>query len=342
MRVTPPARSGALPAGLALLLTAASVAAAGGPAGETPTPETPPRARLVELLYRAVAVRSVPPDLHVEVDWREGTRFRRLEVWGDGIGIWEGSRQFRLGREELVGLAEALLASGLEGMDEAGPPGEEEGVREVGDSAAQGVRIRERVRVEAGGLSLEVRRTVRQPPFPELARLVERVVALCAGPAARGVAASGLSDALAKERKGTLAPQALRLSFQVLDETPGPGGVRPGWILQLNGRSLSVRDVVKGTGAGDVRRKEISSRQFGALVRELARAELETAPAALYSERYEDLSVDVLGQLKAVQARRFAGLSRGTHAGPQARYERLVRVLSELAAGVPPAASAPR
>ncbi len=57
-------------------------------------------------------------------------------------------------------------------------------------------------------------------------------------------------------------------------------------------------------------------------------------PANLHAEELTDLVVRVLGHEKAVQARRFAGMSRATHADAQVRFDQLLRALEQWRQGL--------
>lgn len=295
------------------LLCALALLLSGGPAFAGGT--------LRDVLASALDSRQVPPDLSVHAGWKaDSVTYRTLDVWGDGVGILDGRVQFRLPEEALLGLVRTLLDAGFPEM-EAEAAGDEK--------KEQGLRIRSRVRVRAGGQERDVFRTVRGGPSPELDRLAGAIRALCEGPAASGVTASSLGDAIEKTRRGVLAPQALRVTFQQLSETADEQGVRAGWMLRIEGRDMEVRSVRLGEGAGPVESRRLSDREWRALVKALGKARLDAMPPALSSERYEDLSVGALGHERQVQARRFAGAPAGTNRA-QKGYEKLRRVLSDL------------
>lgn len=291
----------------ALLLTLVTL----GPAAAAST--------LRDVLAQALETRRVPPDLFVHAGWKQdAVTYRTLDVWADGVGIQDDRVQFRLPDGALLVLVRDLLDSGFPGMDASSDA-----------MPDQGLRIRSRVRVRAGGEERDVFRTLRSGPSPELDRLVEGIASLCAQPASAGVTAASLEDALSKLRRGVVAPQALRLTFQQLEEKADEQGVRAGWMVRLAGRDLEVRTVRPGQGAGPVESRRISDREWRALTGRLRGARLGSTPAVLFSERYEDLSIAVLGRDKQVQARRFSGASPGGSPA-QKRYEKLRRLLREL------------
>lgn len=300
------ARRTSLVCALALLLC-------GGPASAAGT--------LRDVLAIALDSRQVPPDLLVHAGWKaDSVTYRTLDVWGDGVGIWDGTVQFRLPDQAILTVVRTLLHAGFPEMEsETAGDGRKE----------QGLRIRSRVRVRAGGAEKDVFRTVRGGPSPELDRLVGEIRGLCEGPAASGVTASSLGDAIAKMRRGVLSPHALRVTFQQLSETADERGVRAGWMLRIEGRDLSVRSVRPGEGAGPVEPRRLTDREWRALLTGLRKASLDAMPPVLFSERYEDLSVGALGRERQVQARRFAGSTAGGSPS-QKGYEKLRRALREL------------
>lgn len=279
-------------------------------------------AALRAVLQGAFAAGRLPNDFELDAGWREeGVRYRTLRIWGDGVAIRDESVQLRLDARARLALARTLLESGLTEMPAAGAPGS---ARDPDPN--QGIRIRTRIRVTAGGAAHDVLRTIRDAPSPELDALVRALVALCTPAAERGVTAANLEDALEKMRAGLVAPQALRVTFQVLEEKTAASGARVGWVLHVRGRDAQVRRL--GAPEGPTVERRLAERERRALVKALGRARLSEGPPVLRSERYEDLTVSALGHERALQARSFAGPPPPREA--QKRYEALRRLLTRI------------
>jgi hypothetical protein len=253
----------------------------------------------------------------MDVAWAaEGIDFRRLELWGDGVGIEQGRRQFRLGKDETLSVLKAFLLAEIDDLETLTGGGE--------DDLAPRIRFRARIAFTAKEpIEKTVIRTITQPREERLERLVSEIRAICAAPMRSGVEAASLPDALTKLAKGILAPQALTLRFDQRDEKVDASGARHGWTLHLRGLAV---ELTRHGGAGEDpprRRLRLSSSDFTALVKQLRKAKIETYPGVLFSERYEQLSVDALSHVKDFQARSFVGVTRASHPSAQKSYERL-------------------
>jgi hypothetical protein len=160
----------------------------------------------------------------------------------------------------------------------------------------------------------------------ELRRLAERILDACRGPAVAGIGAADLHDALAKVAAGVLAPEVLRvLVSRRLETRPGAEGAR-GWVLRVEGRTASLQSQDPGRELAEVRLDEGEPPALARLLREGGVADL---PINLYAEEITDLVVKVLDRERRVQARRFAGMTRTTHAGAQERFDRILEALGD-------------
>lgn len=286
-------------------------------------------------LERAVG-RGTWDDLHLITECFDRDAFLQVEVFGDGVGIWNGERQFALGREELLGLLERLHRAGFPAFKElygkgeqgdAGPPSPSpDGAR-----AASATRVICRVALTLDGATHQSVQVAEGRRFPGLQALAEEVLAVCREAGEAGVAAADLADGLRKVADGTLAPRALRL---ILHRKPDAEAVAAGeeaFLLRLEGRELSVQRYRPGAGYGEPTTLELAAHEPHRLARLLAENRAGELPVNLWAEHYTDLVVGVLDREARVQARRFAGMTPATHAEDQPRFERIYQALAELA-----------
>lgn len=304
------------------------------------TAEDSPNAErsVVPVLRQAVASKTVPGDLKFDVGWRDRETYHSIELWGDGVGIRDDRRQFRIPPGTLIQLMESVVDSEFDSLarsiDEEEEPGREEfGTKE--EPRGEGA-LRVRLRVGAGGSTRDVFRTVRDRSSPQLENLVGRIATICSPFEKSGVETKDLDEALGRLIRGELAPQMLQFSYQVLDENAGQNNSQPGFLIHFRGRALDARTSDRTKGMGPEIHRTLTQAEFRDLVKALQAARLGSAPAALYSNRYEDLWVKALQHVRSFQARNFAGFDAKTNRVAQKAYEglrtRLTRLFEETSA----------
>jgi hypothetical protein len=269
---------------------------------------------LAEALERGVA--QGWRQLAIQAECRVESRMPRVEIFGNGVGIWNGQKQFKLPPEKLKGLLVAFREEGFAAM-----PPSHGGRYDPVTKEQQPPRLTCRVGLSLDGATAQVVQLQGGRQSEGLRRLAERILDECRGPAASGTGASSLEDGLAKIETGTLAPEALELLLSRRpDPRPGEEDAR-GWVLRVAGRTATLDG---GPSAVPLDPVEVAA--LARLLREGGAADL---PINLYAEEYTDLVVNVLGRERRVQARRFAGMTRTTSADAQSRFDRILEGLLE-------------
>ena len=281
-------------------------------------PAGPAGTSLAEALERALA--DGWEDLRIEAECRVEGRLPRVEVFGNGVGIWNDERQFMLPREELRSLLVAFRDEGFVTMRPA-YGGKGDPVTE----GAQPPRLTCRVRLSLDGTSAEVVQLQGGRQSAELRRLAGRILDDCRMRAAGGIGAVDLDDGLAKVANGVLAPEVLRVLVSRRPEGRTSREGAQGWLLRVEGPTASLLE----PGMTQPAVARLDGAETAALARRLREDGVAGLPLNLFAEDLTDLVVRVLGHEKTVQARRFAGATRATHGDAQARFERILEVLGD-------------
>lgn len=260
-------------------------------------------------------------ELHVESACRSQGVLSSVELFGNGVGIWDGEAQFRLPPESVRTLLQAFRDADFAGMRES--------YGGKGDPVVptqQAPRLACRVGLGIDGLRKRVAQLEGGRRSEALERLANRVLEECRDTARTGVRAADLADGLDKLARGELAAEAFHLLVN-RREDPGAGGA--GWLLRIDGRraALSPRTVAGHAGARVV---ELPHEELARVARLLSASDLIGLPGNLYAELYTDVTVAVLRHRKQVQARRFAGMQPSTHGDGQRRFDALLEQLGEL------------
>jgi hypothetical protein len=290
-----------------------------GRVGASPdSPAGPTGGSLREALERALA--DGWGVLRVEAECRVEGRLPRAEVFGNGVGIWNDERQFRLPREEVRALLVALRDAGFASMRPS-YGGKEDPVGED----AQPPRLTCRVGVSLDGISGQVVQLQGGRQSAELRRLAERILDTCRRKAAAGIGAVDLDDGLAKVATGVLAPEVLQVLVSRRPEGRPSVDAARAWTMRVAGGRASTAE--PGEPGLETLEARLDDGEAVALARLLREGALAGLPINLYAEELTDLVVRVLDHEKTVQARRFAGMSRATHGDAQARFDRMLEAL---------------
>ncbi len=297
---------------------------------EAAVPESAPDAgtALAAALERASMEGWRELDLVVECQ-RDG-RLETLQIWGSGVGVWQGSRQFRLPREEIGAILDELLRDGFAAMSPVygGPPDS----IQLSAEGSQGTRIVCRMVLELDGHVKQVAQRMRGEQSAELKRLAGGILDRCRDRGLGGVAAESLADGLAKLTTGTLAPETLRIIVQRKPEGTAASADDRGWLLRIHGYEATARATARSAGYGEPMVVRLGEKELQSIVTRLAANGVHDLPINLWAEQYTDLLIEILGHRKSIQARRFAGLEPDTHGAAQERFDAVLGALRELSA----------
>jgi hypothetical protein len=261
----------------------------------------------------------------------------QVELFGGGVGVWNGERQFEAGEERvnrvLELLREARFGDMREVYGEAVPdiPIPQDVPPADGSGAASATRVLCLVALRIGDVEKQTIQISKPPRSEALMELAESIFELCREPAMHGgVTADGVDDGLAKVADGTLAPETLSVLVQRKPEPRDAEAGAGGFLLRIDGGRATVRDL-EATGAfGPPRRLDLDGAELAALAGRLAEARIGEAPPNLWAEHYTDVMVGVLDQEQRIQARRFARMTPRTHGEAQVRYDAVYRELEAL------------
>jgi hypothetical protein len=313
-----------LAAALALGGCATRRPAAAGPAPGAAASATEDAAGLQRALARAITDRAGWDTLDLLVECRTDGALTAARVFGNGIGIWNDERQFRLDLDQIGSLLRALQSAGFPGMEDtyggaprpARPPG----------GAMVTIAIC-RIELSLGGYDKRAVQLVRGEQSPALKALADDLLRICQAPARLGLTAASLRDGLEKVSRGELAPETLRI---VAHRKPERKDDPPGFLLRVARNRATTRAYEPARGYRDPVVLQMHAPELRALARELAARDPATWPSNLYAVDYTDLSIRVLNHEKAIQARRFAGLAPSAHGRQQEAFEEVFQMLQGL------------
>ncbi|MFP5284723.1 MAG: hypothetical protein ACLGI9_03200, partial [Thermoanaerobaculia bacterium] len=286
-----------------------SASPGGGTAAAAPAAD--PLTRAVD----AALARGSWEDLRVDAECQDETGLlRSVTLFGSGVGVWNGERQFAVPRERLAETLEALRRSGFGSMRES------HGGRE--DPGEMGLELICRVRAALDGVEKQSYQLSKGRQSAELRELAQQILGVGEELGPSGVAAASLEDGLGKVARGELAPETLTLQLQRQPEDPRSSA--GGFILRVEGGKAQVSLHSPETGWTDPRRVRLSGEEVAGLARALLEARPDDLPGNLYSSWYQDLEIRVLNRRRSLQARGFANLTPETHGERQQRFDRLV------------------
>ena len=295
-----------------------------------PTPESLARAEAEQLrsaLAKALADPAERAGLRLFAEGFHEDDYLTVEVFGHGVAIWDGERQFRAAPEEIDMALRAALAAGF---PEMAPTygGKTGGPRREGETDGGGpVRTVCAVEIQLGDAGKRVEQIAGGEQHAPLLTLAAKLLSQWSAAGAAGTAATGLDDGLAGVAAGRLAPETLRLT---LHEKPELGTDGSGFLLRLRGREVVSRDFATGAGYGPERTFELSREELRALAGRLATLAPGRLPVNLFASGYLDLTIEVLGHRVVIQARRFAGMTADSHGTVQRDFDRLLESLRTL------------
>lgn len=326
---------------LCLLCLGTATATAAAEAG----PGDHPDARIGPVLSRVLEGEAAPgdvPGFRLEVGCLTDEGWRSVELYGDGLGFWRGRTQIRLSPERLAELLAAVREAGFPDMPEAfgrspegpeSPPPPDEppdaSTQEPPEAAGQPARMICHVLLEAAGEAKEVRQFDKGPVSEALKDLAHTVLGAGRVAAEEGVTVESLEDGLRALADGRLDPRALHLQVHRRFEGREDSGLT-GWILRLHGREAELQPYTRLGELAPGERHGIDRERFESVVGALRDARPGSLPANLWAAHYTEVRVEILSFERSVLARRFAGMTAGTHGEAQERFTRLFDTLHEL------------
>ena len=277
--------------------------------------------RLTPALEARIEGRSGLGDVQVDVFWSRGGRATTARIFGNGVGVWRREAQFRLSRAQVLDILKAIEKARFGAMpDQFGE--DEEGEK---NEKNEGPRLKGQLVVRAGAVRKGTLQLVDGEQSKALARLIERILKLCEGPARKGVGAASMGEALRMLAAGTLAPELLEVTAQRRPDPKGAEGSGAGWTLRMIGRRVTVEP------DRSLALPEAAFHDFAAL---LSDAAPETLPQSLYAASYTDVTVAILKYSRTIAGRRFLGMTPETHGERQAAFDRITAALEALHARV--------
>jgi hypothetical protein len=285
--------------------------------------------------------------VHLGVTDGGGSGWRSLVLYGDGVGVWKGAKQFKVKPKAVKKMLRMLEKAHFCTLEsEAGEADEprvtrgitlvvgdltktvmqvedKEGEREAGGHEAGKPEAGKPVVGKRGAEEREAEE--REGAAHTLETLAPRLLDACEKQGEAGIVAASLQDGLDKVRDGVLAPEVLSVSINVPER--GKGG---GWIIQLHGRQAAVMSRDEKEGYGPKRLARLTEAEFAALATSLAGSGVAALPLNVYSPSYADLSVGVMNHRRSLQARAFAGMTPDTNRPAQQAFERLRAQLHDL------------
>ena len=293
-------------------------------AADSESPEKARNARLCKRLDEARDGKPALAEVRLEVVGTGSTGGRSLVLFGDGVGIWNGERQFRIDSKAVLGLLKLIDKAGFCMWPERASQIGKGNQPEVDPDA---LRVNRAISLTIGDVSKTVTQIARSPESAAFTALVTRILDACEKDGQRGIGAENLQDGLAKLRDGTLAPEVLQVTLNC----PQQAATDPeGWLLRLRGAEVEVQRNTKAAGYADRKRMRLSDQEVRDLARLLFAADLAGLPGNIVAPGYTDLRVSVLNQTKAIQARAFAGASPTARPNAQEAFSKVRDVLHAL------------
>jgi len=274
--------------------------------------------RLTPALEQRINGKAGLGDVQVDVFWSRGGRATTARIFGNGVGIWRREAQFQLSKAQVLGILRTIEKARFGSMpDQFGE--DEEGEKN------EGPRLKGQLVVLAGTVRKSTLQLMDGEQSRALARLVEKILEICEGPARKGVRAASMTDALRMLASGRLAPEVLEVAIQRRPDPKGPAGSEPGWTLRVAGLQVSEEPG---------RSLSLSEKAFHDLAALLSEAEPSMLPQSLYAASYTDVTIAILKYSRTIAGRRFLGMTPESNGEKQKAFDRIVAALEALHARV--------
>lgn len=244
-----------------------------------------------------LALRQPTTPLSMTVGCTDEAGIRSMEVYPGGAVIWGREWQAQLDLATRNALLQALLHA-----DFAHFAPHYGGKAKAAEQEAA-LRVMCRILVEVAGEEKSSVQEVDGKRSAELLALADTLLDLVQALEARGVSADSLTDGLRKLRSGTLAPEALAVSYLYL---PSGDAFANGLIVEVSGGQVAVRAYRPGSGTDQASTYDLAGAILEKIMDELLDAGVSELPLNLYAENLHQLEVRVLAHRSVVVARPFS------------------------------------
>ena len=291
---------------------------------------------ITDALERRIAGKAGLAHVRVDVFWSPRGKVTAARVFGDGVGVWQREAQLALSKSQVLEILRAIQKARFGSMPDRfgeGKEGEENEEREKTDRN-EGPRLKGRLVVRAGSARKSTLQLVDGEQSEDFARLVEKILKVCEGPARKGVRAASMGEALRMVAAGKLSPEILEVAVQRRPDAKSGGAAQAGWTLRLDGRRASEQEILEGKPPSPARTLALSESELRELATVLAASDPSSLPQSLYAASYTDVSVAILRYSRTIAGRRFLGMTPDTHGESQKAFDRMYAALEELHARV--------
>jgi len=262
--------------------------------------DDPSDVALEELLKKARKDESARSSVLIEVEGQLDAGLHRLNIYGRGIGIWNGESQFTLKSKEVVSAIDLLLEAKFCDMPDRFA------FEEVDDERPMPIKMVRAIKVTVGGNSKTVVQDNKGPRSEPFAKLTADLVALCRKPAETALTASNLEDGLSKVADGVLAPETLTVTVNAPELRSLKSQQGQGWQLAVQHSKLKLTSVTLDHGVNKVGERTLEAAEVQKLARALLDAGAPDLPSNLNTAGYTQLMVAVLDQKMRTMARVYA------------------------------------
>ena len=327
-------------------VTLATLAGAAFLATASPNAPAAPATPLDLALEKRASGKASPNDVEIDASWQLPEGHRSAQIWGDGVGIWNDSVQFRLSHEQVLSIVKMLADARVGAMPQPGA----KAPAPSGKTPKAPLQMRGEITVIVGDVRTHRQQLTKGEQSQALADLVTRILEISQkASSVDGVRASSLQDGLAKVAAGTLAPQTFTASVRRQSTEKEEGeSVPEGWLLRIDGRHASDRLMPKGQIPPPPRELVLSEADFRKLVEGVQANDPTGLPNNTYSPAYTEVTVAVLDYRKNVPARPYLDVTAETHGEKQKSFDRLYALFRSIheevqkqGASAKPAAVAP-
>jgi hypothetical protein len=261
--------------------------------------------------------------LRIEIEGQLDDGLRRLAIFGRGIGIWDGKRQFVLSDDAVAQTLNRLLESGFSAMPDRFPPREP-------DDRQNPVQMIRMITVHVGGQMKMVIQDSKGAKSDEFKRLVDDLVALCAEPARKGRSALNLEDGLRKVADGTLAGETLWINANAPQMRSLESQRGQGWLVAVRAGLLTVQTHDIHSGYRKRGERPLDADEAQRIAKELIAAGVHELAANVCAEGHTQLTVAVLDQKVRTLARANSGCAGEAGEGEAKNFEQVRRFLQNL------------
>lgn len=283
-------------------------------------------------IEKAISDSSARQPMRLFTECLLNSGMRTLAVYGDGIGIWDSRRQFKIAPDQMESMLQSLNQAKFASMPEiyGGPEHEESKAPPQKPPQQFVVQVTCRVELDLAGHSKQVFQRAKGKQNKEFRKLAEGFFQLCEPLAKQGVEASSLSDGLNKLASKELSPHSLRLMMHRQPDERSAVRGNVGFLLRIAGDTVTSQSYDPAAGYTDPLRLNLSESEFEALAKKLAELDPGRLPGNLYANDYTDLNIRLLNQRVSVQARQFSGMSASTHGEKQKSFDGIYALLRQL------------